>query len=527
MVRTLPVSTSPVSTSPARARRLTAVALTLCTLAAAAGCRPDETERTSGPERLPERSNVLLITVDTLRADHLGSYGSARDTSPNLDRLAAEGVRFAEPIVQWPKTGPSFASMFTSTYPKDNQIVRRIGQPLPCRFRMLAEELRDAGYQTHAVIANGALASDFYFDQGFDTYLEGWKIEPSEDGLDPIGAEQITRLAVGLLERIRTSDRPWFLWVHYVDPHFPYTPPGEWADRFQGDGLAATDRTIEVTDRPKQQMRGIGPDRVLDGRDDLAFYRARYDAEIAYNDHWIGELLAAAGERGLMERTLTVVTSDHGESLGEHEYYFDHGRFGFETCLRVPLILHYPGVLEPGVDPAPVELIHLAPTLLEAAGVELSEGTWMQGRTLTPRLRAAAGGSSAPPVAADEVAADEVAAAPPIAFSEAGWEAHNKWQKIARGERYKLIYAQTRPEQQWIGGTGVRFTLYDLREDPGETVNVAERHPEILEELQRELAAWERAERFPVAVEPAAAACGDQRTMEDETRKVLESLGYL
>jgi len=500
--------------------------------AAAAGCRPSGETGARAPEPLPPHSNVLLITVDTLRADHLGSYGYARDTSPHLDRLAAEGVRFAEPIVQWPKTGPSFASMFTATYPKDNGIVRRIGQPLPCRFRMLAEELSDAGYQTHAVIANGALAADFYFDQGFDTYLEGWKIEPAEEGLDPIGAEQITRLAVGLLERIRAGEKPFFLWVHYVDPHFPYTPPGEWADRFQGDGLATTDRTVEVTDRPKQQMRGIGPDRVLDGREDLAFYHARYDAEIAYNDHWIGELLAAAEERGLMERTLTVVTSDHGESLGEHEYYFDHGRFGFETCLRVPLILHYPGVLEPGVDPAPVELLHLAPTLLEAAGVELTEGTWMQGRTLTPRLRAAGGGPVAAagvvPAGDAEGAADPGAApSSPIAFSEAGWEAHNKWQKIARGDRYKLIYAQTRPEQQWIGGPGVRFTLYDLAEDPGETVNVAEEHPEVFAELQRELWAWERADRFPVAVEPAAAACGDERTMEDETREVLEALGYL
>ena len=513
MVRSLPVSL-----------------LALAALAALGGCRPTGAGGESAPEPLPARSNVLLITVDTLRADRLGSYGYARDTSPNLDRLAAEGVRFAEPIVQWPKTGPSFASMFTSTYPKDNRIVRRIGQPLPCRFRMLAEELRDAGYATHAVVANGALAADFYFDQGFDTYLEAWKIEPAEEGLDPIGAEQITRLAVGLLERIRTGGKPWFLWVHYVDPHFPYTPPGEWADRFQGDGLAATDRTIEVTDRPKQQMRGIGPDRVLDGREDLAFYRARYDAEIAYNDHWIGELLAAAEERGLMERTLTVVTSDHGESLGEHEYYFDHGRFGFETCLRVPLVLHYPGVLEPGVDPAPVELVDLAPTLLEAAGVELTEGTWMQGRTLTPRLRAAAGGPVAAagvPGTAPPAAGPDPAAAPRIAFSEAGWEAHDKWQKIARGPRYKLIYAQTRPEQQWIGGPGVRFTLYDLARDPGETVNVADEHPEVFEELQRELWAWERAERFPVAVEPAAAACGDERAMEEETRKVLEALGYL
>lgn len=492
----------------------------LALLLAACSGAPEEAP---AAEPLPERSNILLITLDTLRADHLSSYGYPRSTSPNLDRLAAEGVRFDQPVVQWPKTGPSFASMFTATYPKDNGIVRRIGQPLPCRFRMLAEELADAGYQTHAVVANAAVASDFYFDQGFDNYLESWKFPPA-DGIDPTGAEAVTRLAVGLLERIAERDEPYFLWVHYLDPHFPYSPPGEWSDRFQGDEHYDPTTKVTIAERPDQQMAGIGQQQVLDGQDELDFYRARYDAEIAYNDHWVGELLAEAGDRGLMERTLTVVSSDHGESLGEHHYYFDHGRFGFQTCLRVPLIFHYPEVLEPRVDRAPVELIHLTPTLLETAGVELTEGGWMQGRTLTPRLRgdtptgagggaAGSGGSGAGP--------------PGVAYAEAGWETHNKWQKIVRDDRFKLVFAQTRPAQQWIGGTGVRFTLYDLENDPGETENVADEFPQELERLQRDLWTWENAERFPVAIEPASAACGDERTMQDETRDILKSLGYL
>ncbi len=511
-------------------RRIAAGTAALAVLLLATACREDGGE--AGVEPLPAKSNVLLITTDTLRADHLGSYGYVRDTSPNLDRLAAEGVRFDQPAVQWPKTGPSFASMFTATYPKDNEIVRRIGQPLPCRFRMLAEALKEAGFQTHAVVANAAVSHEFYFDQGFDSYVEAWEVAPP-DGIDPTGAEAVTRLAVGLLERIEQQEAPWFLWVHYLDPHFPYTPPGEWAERFQGDEHFDASATIEITDRPRQQMMGIGQEQVLDGRDELAFYVARYDAEIAYNDHWIGELLAAARQRGLLEGTLTAFTSDHGESLGDHHYYFDHGRFGFQTCLRVPLILHYPGVLEPRVDPHPVELVDLAPTILEAAGVELEDGAWMQGRSLTPRLRGAAGTPAASQDGASGV--ESAAAADPrltadghrLAFSEAGWEMHNKWQKVVRDERFKLVYAQTRPEQQWIGGPGVRFTLYDLAEDPEETVNVADEHPEELERLQRELSAWENAERFPVAVEPASAACGDERQMADETREILKSLGYL
>jgi arylsulfatase A-like enzyme len=497
---------------PPRARAVAAALLLAAGAAALAACRPGAD---AGPT-LPPGSNILLVTVDTLRADHLGSYGYVRDTSPHLDRLASEGVRFEHPVVQWPKTGPSFASMFTATYPKDNEIVRRIGQPLPCRFRMLAEELQAAGYQTHAVVANAAVASDFYFDQGFDTYLEAWEIE--QEGLDPIGAEAITRLATGLLEQIAGSDKPYFLWVHYVDPHAPYTPPGEWSDRFQGDEHWDGAVKVPITDRPKQQMLGIGPDRALDGRDELAFYVARYDAEIAYVDHWIGELFAAARARQLLDETLTVFTSDHGESLGEHGYYFDHGRFAFDTCLRVPLVFHYPGVLEPRFDEAPVELLHLAPTLLETAGMALEDGVWMQGRSLWRRLR------GAPAPGEDQELAP---AASHLAFAEAGWEAHGKWQKVVRDARFKLIYAQTRPEQQWIGGPGVRFTLFDLENDPGETENVAERFPEDTERLTRELWAWDRAEPFPVTVEPHAAACAEERSMTDETAEVLKALGYL
>ena len=145
-------------------------------------------------EESPRRSNIVLITIDTLRADHLSSYGYFRPTSPVIDALAATGVRFEVPIVQWPKTGPSFASMFTSTYPKDNGIVRKIGTRLPDSFLMLAELLQGQGYATRAVVANGAVASEFNFNQGFDTYIESWKLTPPEEGVDPTGAAMINQL---------------------------------------------------------------------------------------------------------------------------------------------------------------------------------------------------------------------------------------------------------------------------------------------------------------------------------------------
>ncbi len=477
-----------------------------------ASCGPAAAPAAPEVEPLPAGSNILLVTIDTLRADHLSAYGYARRTSPEIDRLAAEGVRFDAAAVQWPKTGPSFASMFTATYSKDNGIVRRVGIQLPCRFRMLAEELKARGYATHAVVANAAAGSDFYFDQGFDTFIETWKLPAGEGGEDPNRAEAVTRLAVGLLDRIDRS-RPYFLWVHYLDPHWPYEAPGGWRDRFQGDAHWDGARRIPVAaGKQKQEMMGIGEGQAVDGRDELAFYVARYDAEIRYTDAQVGRLLAEARRRGLLARTLTVLTSDHGESLGDHNYYFDHGRFGFQSCLRVPLVFHYPGVLAPRVDAAPAALVHLAPTLLEAAGAELPGGAWMQGRSLTPRLRGVAPAPDDPTL---------------LAHSEAGYEQDGKWQKVVRDRRFKLVYAQGLADQRWIAGEGVRFALFDLETDPGETRNVADAHPEERRRMVRALWQWDRAPRFAALSEPASAACGDERDMEKETEELLRSLGYL
>ncbi len=458
---------------------------------------------------VPEKSNILLITMDTLRADHLSMYGYARETSPVLDALAAEGVRFDKAAVQWPKTGPSFASMFTATFPKNNGIVRKIGIPLPQKFLMLAETLKKQGYQTHAVVANGAVASDFHFDQGFDTYVESWQQPPRDDGADPNGAGVVNELVRSILDKFE-DDKPYFLWVHYLDPHFPYTPPGEWSDKFQND--EHFDDSVRIPLDPtksKYDMVRLGRDQILDDRDDLGFYVARYDAEIAYNDAMLGELLDTLRGRGMLEQTLTVFTSDHGESLGEHYYYFDHGRFGFQTCVNVPLFFHYPGVLEPRVDTEPVMLINLTPTVLEFAGVELPDGEWMQGRSLLPRLQGE-------PIARDD---------PNYAFSEAGYGRRDFWQRIVREGDYKFIYAREGGANRWITGElGNAFALFDLSTDPGETKNLVDELPDVAERLFRISNAWYR-EEFDVLVDISGE--GEEREMDEKTREQLKALGYL
>lgn len=465
--------------------------------------------------RLPAPSNLLLITVDTLRADHLSSYGYPRATSPRIDRLAEEGVRFDLATVQWPKTGPSFASMMTSTHPSDNGIVRRVGIELPCAFRMLAEELRDLGYGTHAVVANGALAKEFRFDQGFDTYVETWKHEPESPDEDPNGAEAVNRRALEVIEGI-DREKPFFLWVHYLDPHYPYAPPGEYRDRFQDDEHYEPLREIEVSRNYDQEVVQLGYNLVQDGRTDLGFYVARYDAEIAYADEQIGRLLDSMGEEGLLERTMTVFTSDHGESLGEHWYYFDHGRFSFDTCQRVPLIVHYPGVIEPGVVEDAIGLVDLAPTLLEAAGADLSGDAWMQGRSFADRLL----GVYEPPETPDPDAPYG-----PVVFAEAGVAADGRWQRTARDQRFKLVYVRDAKAQPFVGGEGQPWALYDRSVDPGEAENLVEKYPDEVERLKRLLWAHTRDEPFAVAVEEET--CADYTGMDQETEDQLRALGYI
>ncbi len=474
----------------------------------ASGCGTDSADpRKSSASQTTVRPNILLLTVDTLRADHLSAWGYARPTSPVLDRLAAEGARFSFAQAQRPKTGPSFTSIFTATYCSDHQ-VRRIGQATGCGMRFLAEELKELGYQTHAVVANAALAREFYFDQGFDTYIETWKVTPKDPALDPTGARAVTDLAEGLVKNL-DGDRPYFVWVHYVDPHEPYSPPALYADLYQDEAGGAPPMAVPVrSGGHRQSYGGVARKQLLDARIDLPFYIARYDAEIRYVDQEIDRLLEAFRGRGDYDRMLTVMTSDHGESLGEHNYWFDHGMFGYQTCLHVPLAIRYPGVIEPRVDDDPVELIHLAPTILELAGRRLRDGGWMRGRSLVPRLRGEVSGSGE------------------IAFAEAGYSRDGAWIRVAVERNFSLHRLVDRADRKRVGGRdNADFALFDLRSDPGETSNVAELHTAELDRLRRALEAWEAAR--PLPMDRDAEDCGADREVDRNTEAQLRALGYI
>ncbi|MEM8932238.1 MAG: sulfatase [Acidobacteriota bacterium] len=477
-----------------------AILSTLATLAVVAvvlGCLPGD----AGPDAT-RRPNILLISVDTLRADHLGAYGYDRATSPRLDRLAARGTRFADCTVQWPKTWPSMASMLTGAHPKTIGVTRA-QHTLHGGVETLAERFREHGFATAAVVANVNLSDRFGFSQGFDHFVESWS-EARRETNGPVqhsgGVKRYTNARVVSdqgLAWLRDVDRsrPWFLWLHYIDPHGPYQPPAAYADRF-------TDRPYPTRDVPDEHMPRYQQQVDADGEPirALGHYLANYDREIRFFDDEMGRLLDAIEAAGFArDETLIVFTADHGESFGEHEYWLEHGLLPYQSTAHVPLILAYDGVVPSGrVVERPVGLIDLAPTLVELAG--LDPMATFEGRSLVPTLT-------------------DDQAGPRYVFMESGY--HEATQLAIREGSWKLVLVRADDDRQRM--TGEEVELYDLSIDPGELVNVASEHPERTTRLRKTLEAWYRSGVRAVDVGGEL----DIEALDPEEREQLRALGYI
>jgi arylsulfatase A-like enzyme len=438
------------------------------------------------------RLNILLITIDALRADHLGVYGYPRPTSPSIDRLARQGVLFRRAVSQWPLTSPSFAALMSGTYGHTSGLMRMTAQRMPDRSLMLAELLKAGGYRTRAAVGNVNLARVFNFDQGFDTYRELWR------GDDERRTEQITRSGLDLL-RQSSADRPFFLWLHFFDPHARYRPPKPFDRMFVGDRYFDPAWRVPLHARKGDDIGGIPGHVSLGGEDRVAFYVAQYDAEIRYVDAQVGLLLQALDEQGLAGNTLVVLTADHGESLGDHNYFFEHGRLPYDDCVHVPLIVRGPGIGKPGATvSSPVQLIDLVPTLLDLAG--LPPDPRAEGKSLRRLLGGERPGG----------------ARWAYAFTESGFA--QDYQRSITGERYKLVYVPDAGDRRIMRGR--ELELYDLQADPRETRNLVDARPEVAALLKQELWRW-IADGGDAA--PAPAAVRVDRQAEDQ----LRSLGYI
>ena len=309
------------------------------------------------------RPNVLLISIDTLRADRLGCYGYERDTSPALDRFAAErAVRFAAAVAESPWTVPSHVTLLSGLHPISHGVRLPDLAPGP-DVPLLAELLTDAGYSTVALTDGGWLSEAWGFDRGFQRF----------QALDQDFDATVDQ-ALAFVEERSAVEGPWFAFLHTYDVHCPYDPPAPFAERFQGPGA----EPIEVAGKcgnPHYNGMELTAGQIQTLSD-------HYDGGVAWVDQALGRLLSRLAEAGALENTVVVVTSDHGEELGEHGS-IGHERTLSALSLAIPLLIAVPGGVA-GVSEGPASLADVVPTLLELCSVPAPEG--LDGVSLVPRL---------------------------------------------------------------------------------------------------------------------------------------------
>jgi len=370
--------------------------------------------------------NVVLITIDTLRADHVGCYGYKKIKTPNIDGLAADGSRFERAFAVVPVTLPSHTSILTGTYPMLNGMHDFSGNKLSPQQPTLASVLKQAGYQTGAVVGAAVLDSRFGLNQGFDFYYDHFDFsrldEANLDEMERPG-NVVADTALGWLAE--NSQKHFFLWMHLYDPHYPYRPPQPYSS--------------EYASHP-------------------------YDGEIAFADEQVGRIIRFLKEKGIYKNTVIVLCGDHGESLGEHDEK-THGFFIYNATMHVPLIIHLPQSAAGQVITDMVSLVDLMPTILGAVGVEIP--SQVQGHSLLPRLRPDRGDSKRNDHAKGERVMYGETFLPRIHFD---------WSELRGSENSKYHFIDApRPE------------LYDLTNDPGELHNLFHEKKAVSGEMRAKL----------------------------------------
>ena len=459
-------------------------------LIALGACRPGSPPRRSVqpvPGTPASRLSVLLITIDTLRADHLSAYGYARPTSPRIDGIAKQGTLFERAYTFWPKTRGSFVAMLTgkassgSGYSKAHPVLLDLNPTL-------ASTLKTAGYATSAIVDNPNVAAPLGYAKGFDSYRETW--EEKALATETLRAQAITEGGRAFLQAAR-PEKPFLLWLHYVNPHAPYEPPPPFDTMF---APRAAERGPRLSVVPGFHG-GIPRQWARPAQDRLGDYVALYDGEIASVDQEVGRVVDALRSSAVQDRTLVVITSDHGESLGEHDYYFDHGENVFEPSLRIPLVVVNPGSPAGQRSAAFASTLDLVPTVLDA--VKVSWPPDLAGVSLLGVVE----GKAAP--RRDRLFAQ-----------------NDRNLTAAFDEKLKVVAT---PD-----GEHVRFALYDREKDPGETRDVARARALDLRAERRELELFtERSDREWARTRPLLEGWPAQGRLTAEACERLKALGYV
>jgi len=416
--------------------------------------------------------NLIVISLDTLRADHLGCYGYARNTTPNIDRLAAGGVLFEQALSQSPWTLPAHASLFTSLYPSRHG-VHQHDLALRKGDKLLAEVLQRAGYLTAGFVDVFLISRKYGFQRGFDRYVDQGEDE---------GARKKVDQAINWLNE-RTSPQPFFLFMHLYDPHSAYRAPapflGKWSGQFASEFEPDTDSLFDER-LGKRKLSEL----------ERSYVVARYDEEIAYADAELGRLFSYLEELGIDENTAIVLLSDHGEEFLEHGGVL-HGVSLYDELIMVPLIIRLPGERLAGRRiREQVQIIDLAPTLIEIAGLESPRS--FQGISLLPYIEGKG--------------------------SLRGYGGFSEADHMDPGHNVKRCL-RTNQHKYYYDINTERGMLFDLVNDPGEKQDLATAQPELSERLSRELFSWMETR-------------GDERrspelSLSTAEQERLRSLGYL
>jgi arylsulfatase len=327
--------------------------------------------------------SVILITIDTLRADHLSAYGYTRPTSPHLDDFMSRGTGVWWAFSTASSTAPSHASIMLGTYPSFNTIGRLNGVfRLEDEAMTLAELCKSHRMQTAAIVSNPVLKRALGLHQGFDDYDDDLREKELNRGSPEQTAPHALAKALAKLEELR--DDSFFLWLHFQDPHGPYTPPPEWVEVARSRDQEPIDDAEIPAGEDESGYQAIPTYQVLGDEHRTAEYVARYDGEIAYLDSHLKSLFERIDALGLLDRTLVAITSDHGEAMGEDDFYFAHGHSVGMDLVRVPLAFVGPGV-NTQVLAGPYSNLDIFATVLDFLGIEPPAA--MQSVSLYPALR--------------------------------------------------------------------------------------------------------------------------------------------
>ncbi|KYH42338.1 MAG: hypothetical protein AYL33_003020 [Candidatus Bathyarchaeota archaeon B63] len=404
---------------------------------------------------------VILLVIDTLRADHLGCYGYHRETSPCIDRIAEEGVLFEYAYPTDVPTQPSFTSMFTGLRGIETGIVSHsqsevLSEDIPCFPEILSQK----GIATAAVSTLYMMRR--WFARGFRYYMN--PVAGIRMKLQQVDAEEINGAA---LQWIRENhDKDFFMFIHYWDPHSLYLPPEPYRRLFyDGDECDPENHSLdEAKSQPTWPFTKRHLDAIKKGLTDIEYVIAQYDGEIRYSDDNVADLVGLLEELGIYDETALIITSDHGESLGEHNFYFDHCEV-YETTVRVPLIMRYPAMIPKGrrVKGLVQSTISLMPTILGLFGIKPPAG--LEGKSLIGLANG------------EEEPCEE------IYVNQGLWTA----KRAIRTREWKLI--KTLDKAFW---ETPEIELYNMRDDPGEKENLASELPEIVDELELRMERWRR-----------------------------------